>query len=127
MASFQLGLIGSSLARVVRRENLAAHIAIATRSEKTLARAQELGFPSEEYAARRAKFVVYILDVLGAMGARTEPIAVPVQPGVAFRGVRFWPDAAREDSGSASTNGASCPNRCSGRPGISFWPGLAER
>jgi AraC-like DNA-binding protein len=33
--------------------------------------------------------------VLAAMGARTEPVAVPVQPGLAFRGVRFWPDAAR--------------------------------
>ena len=27
-------------------------------------------------------------------GARTKPVAVPVQPGVAFRGVRFWPDSA---------------------------------
>jgi AraC-like DNA-binding protein len=32
--------------------------------------------------------------VLGAMGARTEPVTAPVQPGAAFRGVRFWPDAA---------------------------------
>ena len=38
-----IGLIGSSLARVVRREKLADHIAIATRSEKTLKRARELG------------------------------------------------------------------------------------
>jgi AraC-like DNA-binding protein len=27
-------------------------------------------------------------------GARTKPVAVPVQPGVAFRGIRWWPDAA---------------------------------
>ena len=33
--------------------------------------------------------------VLSAMGARTEPVAVPIQPGLAFRGIRFWPDSAR--------------------------------
>ncbi|MGI8842153.1 MAG: helix-turn-helix domain-containing protein [Gemmatimonadaceae bacterium] len=33
--------------------------------------------------------------VLTVMGARTEPVAVPVQPGLAFRGIRFWADAAR--------------------------------
>ena len=32
-----IGLIGSSLARVVRREGLAGHIAVATRSAATLA------------------------------------------------------------------------------------------
>lgn len=34
-----IGLIGSSLARVVRREKLADHIAISTRSASTLRRA----------------------------------------------------------------------------------------
>ena len=38
-----IGLIGSSLARVIRREGLARHVAIATRSPTTLARAKELG------------------------------------------------------------------------------------
>ncbi|RWE68206.1 MAG: prephenate dehydrogenase/arogenate dehydrogenase family protein, partial [Mesorhizobium sp.] len=38
-----IGLIGSSLARVIRREDLARHIAIATRSASTLKRAEELG------------------------------------------------------------------------------------
>ena len=33
--------------------------------------------------------------VLGAMGARTVPVTVPVQPGISFRGVRFWPDVVR--------------------------------
>ena len=33
--------------------------------------------------------------ILGGMGARVEPVAVPVQPGAAFRGIRFWPDAAK--------------------------------
>ncbi len=38
-----IGLIGSSLARVIRREGLARHVSIATRSPTTLARAKELG------------------------------------------------------------------------------------
>lgn len=38
-----IGLIGSSLARVARKKNLAAHIAISSRSTDTLARAKELG------------------------------------------------------------------------------------
>ncbi|RWP94624.1 NAD(P)-binding domain-containing protein, partial [Mesorhizobium sp.] len=37
-----IGLIGSSLARVICRERLAGHIAIATRSAETLKRAKEL-------------------------------------------------------------------------------------
>ena len=42
VALIGIGLIGSSLARVIRREKLAGHIAIATRSADTLARAEEL-------------------------------------------------------------------------------------
>ena len=38
-----IGLIGSSLARVIRREGLAGQVSIATRSPATLARAAELG------------------------------------------------------------------------------------
>ena len=38
-----IGLIGSSLARVIRREKLAGHVAISTRSAATLKRAEELG------------------------------------------------------------------------------------
>ena len=37
-----IGLIGSSLARVIKREGLAGHVAIATRSKDTLKRAEEL-------------------------------------------------------------------------------------
>ena len=41
IALIGIGLIGSSLARVIRREGLSKHIAISTRSADTLARAQE--------------------------------------------------------------------------------------
>ena len=49
-----IGLIGSSMARVIRRENLAGHIAISTRSEETLARARELGL-GDSYTPMRRK------------------------------------------------------------------------
>ena len=42
IALIGIGLIGSSLARVIRRENLARHVVVATRSRKTLDRAAEL-------------------------------------------------------------------------------------
>ena len=51
-----IGLIGSSLARVVRRENLARHIAISTRSKQTLVRAQELGL-GDSYTTDAAEAV----------------------------------------------------------------------
>ena len=38
-------------------------------------------------------------SVLGAMGARTEPMSVPVDSGAEFRGIRLWPDAARSVCG----------------------------
>ena len=51
IALIGIGLIGSSLARVIRREGLAGHIAIATRSADTLARAEELGLGDGEGSA----------------------------------------------------------------------------
>jgi cyclohexadieny/prephenate dehydrogenase len=56
IALIGIGLIGSSLARVVRRENLARHIAVSTRSEKTLARAKELGL-GDSYTTDAAQAV----------------------------------------------------------------------
>ncbi len=63
-----IGLIGSSIARVVRRENLATEIVISTRSEKTLQRAEEL-----ELGDR------YVLDAGEAVeGADLVIVSVPV-------------------------------------------------
>lgn len=42
IALIGIGLIGSSLARVIKKNNLAAHISIATRRQETLIRAREL-------------------------------------------------------------------------------------
>jgi len=80
-----IGLIGSSLARVIRREGLARHVAISTRSAATLARAQELGL-GESYstdakeAVRDADLVIVSVPV-GSSGAVAEEIAPALRPG----------------------------------------------
>lgn len=80
-----IGLIGSSLARVIRREGLARHIAISTRSEKTLARAEELGLGNSyaqdaKNAVEGADLVIVSVPV-GSSGAVAEEIAPALKPG----------------------------------------------
>ncbi len=85
VALIGIGLIGSSLARVIRREKLAGHIAIATRSPDTLARAEELKL-GDSYstdlaeAVRDADLVVVSVPV-GSSGAVAEAIAPALKPG----------------------------------------------
>ena len=80
-----IGLIGSSLARVMAREGLADHIAIATRRPGTLQRAEELGL-GQSYstdprdAAREADLVVVCTPV-GACGAVAEQIGPVLREG----------------------------------------------
>jgi len=85
IALIGIGLIGSSIARVVRREGLAGHIAIATRSPATLARAGELGLgdsyttdPAE--AAAGADLVIVSVPV-GSSGEVAAAIAGALKPG----------------------------------------------
>lgn len=85
IALIGIGLIGSSIARVVRRENLAGHIAIATRSPDTLARAEELRL-GDSYttdlaeAAKDADLVIVSVPV-GSSGAVAEAIAPALKAG----------------------------------------------
>ena len=80
-----IGLVGSSLARVVRRQGLAGHVAVSTRSAETRARAEELGLgdsyahdPAE--AARDADLVIVSVPV-GASGAVAEAVGGALKPG----------------------------------------------
>ena len=80
-----IGLIGSSLARVIRREGLARRITIATRSAETLARAEELGL-GDDYASDLAEAVrgadlVIVSVPVGASGAVAEAIRGALKPG----------------------------------------------
>ncbi len=85
IALIGIGLIGSSLARVIRREGLARHIAISTRSAVTLARAEELGL-GDSYATD-AKLAVKDADLIivsvpvGSSGVVAADIAAALKPG----------------------------------------------
>src|SRR5690606_36360921 len=85
IALIGIGLIGSSLARVIRREGLADHVVISTRSESTLARAEELGL-GDSYtldsaeAVKNADLVVVSVPV-GSSGAVAKQIAGSLKPG----------------------------------------------
>ncbi|OJU35138.1 MAG: prephenate dehydrogenase [Rhizobiales bacterium 68-8] len=85
IALIGIGLIGSSLARVIRREGLAGHVAIATRSPATLKRAEELGLGDSYHtdlaeAARDADLVIVSVPV-GSSGEVAQAIAPVLKPG----------------------------------------------
>lgn len=85
IALIGIGLIGSSLARVIRRNNLAGHVSIATRSEKTLkeARALNLGdsyTTSNAESAQGADLVIVSVPV-GVSGAVARDIAPALKAG----------------------------------------------
>ncbi|MGX9181925.1 prephenate/arogenate dehydrogenase family protein [Mesorhizobium sp. BHbdii] len=80
-----IGLIGSSLARVICREGLAGHIAIATRSAETLKRAEELklgdGYTTDAKEAVHGADLVIVAVPVGASGPVAEEIAPALKKG----------------------------------------------
>jgi cyclohexadieny/prephenate dehydrogenase len=85
VALIGIGLIGSSLARVIKREGLAGHIVISTRSENTLARAQELGlgdsYTLDSAEAVKSADLVIVSVPVGSSGAIAKQIAGSLKPG----------------------------------------------
>jgi cyclohexadieny/prephenate dehydrogenase len=85
IALIGIGLIGSSLARVIRREVLATHVAISTRSATTLGRAEQLGL-GDSYttnaadAVRNADLVIVSVPV-GASEEVAREIAPALKKG----------------------------------------------
>ncbi|MCC6982185.1 MAG: prephenate dehydrogenase/arogenate dehydrogenase family protein, partial [Bauldia sp.] len=85
IALIGIGLIGSSIALATRRAGLARHIAIATRRQETLDRAEELAL-GDSYttdfagAAQGADLVIVSVPV-GASGEVAKAIAEAVKPG----------------------------------------------
>ncbi len=80
VAFIGLGLIGSSLARVMLAENLSQHIVASTRSEKTLQDALELGLIEQGFnnpvdAVQGADLVVLALPVQA-----TQKVLQSIQP-----------------------------------------------
>jgi len=85
IALIGIGLIGSSLARVIRARGLASHVAIATRSAKTLEAARALGlgdsyFSSNVEAVANADLVIVSVPV-GASEAVAREIGPHLKPG----------------------------------------------
>ncbi len=85
IALIGIGLIGSSLAHVIRRQGLAKHIAISTRSAETLARAKALGlgdsyFTDAGEAVKGADLVIVSVPV-GSSEAVAKQIAPHLKSG----------------------------------------------
>lgn len=85
VALIGIGLIGSSLARVIRREGLARHIAIATRSESTLGRAAALklgdSYTTDAAEAVRDAGLVVVSVPVGSSGEVAAQIAPALKEG----------------------------------------------
>ncbi len=85
MALIGVGLIGSSLARVARREGLTSHIAVSARTQATLDKALELGLADsvslEAGEAAKDADLVVLCAPLGAYGSIAEAIAPNLKPG----------------------------------------------
>jgi cyclohexadieny/prephenate dehydrogenase len=85
LALIGVGLIGGSIALAARRGGLAGHIAVASRTPETLARARALGLGDSFHAdpadaVRDADCVILCVPV-GAVGAVTEVVAGALKPG----------------------------------------------
>ncbi len=80
-----IGLIGSSLARVIRREGLAREIVISTRRAETLARTEELGlghrYIRDAGAAVEGADLVIVSVPVGASGEVAQAIGRHLKPG----------------------------------------------
>ena len=103
MALIGLGLLGSSLARVAKRDGLIGHIAGSTRSRATLERAFELGFldsihetPAE--AVKEADLIVLCAPV-GANADIAAAIADHLRPGAIVTDVGSVKQAIVRDVG----------------------------
>jgi cyclohexadieny/prephenate dehydrogenase len=85
IALIGIGLIGSSLARIIRREGLGGEIVISTRSAGTLARAEELGlgdrYTTDAAEAVRDADLVIVSVPVGASEAVAKEIAPALKEG----------------------------------------------
>src|SRR5690606_17918098 len=85
IALIGIGLIGSSLARIIQREGLAGELVISTRSAETLARAEQLQL-GDRYVADAAEAVkdadlVIVSVPVGSSGSVAERIAPALKAG----------------------------------------------
>jgi cyclohexadieny/prephenate dehydrogenase len=85
IALIGIGLIGSSLARVIRREGLAEHISVSSRRAETLDRARELrlgdSYSTEMAEAVKEADLVIVSVPVGSSGQVAQAIALSLKPG----------------------------------------------
>ncbi|MBT6610262.1 MAG: prephenate/arogenate dehydrogenase family protein [Rhodospirillaceae bacterium] len=111
IALLGIGLIGSSLAHVIRRENLAGHVAIYTRRAETLAKAEQLGL-GDSYHARPADAaadadLVIFCAPLGANASLAEAIGASLKSGACITDVGSCKGSVIRDIGPHLPEGVS--------------------
>jgi cyclohexadieny/prephenate dehydrogenase len=103
VALIGLGLIGSSLSHVMRREKMCEHIAGYARSEATRARAVEIGLVDSMHdsaaAAVREADLVILCTPLGAYGGIAKEISGALKPGATVTDVGSVKSAVVRDVG----------------------------
>jgi len=111
MAIIGFGLIGSSVARVVREKGLADHIAVCARSSETRQAATELGLADSVHAdpaqaVAGADFVL-VCTPLGTYKALAEAFAPRLKPGTIVSDVGSVKEAAIRDIGGFMPEGVT--------------------
>lgn len=109
VALIGVGLIGSSLARVIRRDRLASHIAVAARTQKTLDAATRLGLADSTsldpaIAAREADLVM-ICAPMSAYAEIAKAIAPALHAGAIVSDVGSVKAPVARDIGAALPKG----------------------
>ena len=103
IALIGIGLIGSSLARVVRRDGLATHIAVATRSKETLKKAKALkladSYSLDPAEAVRDADLVMLATPLGAYGDVAKAMASGLKRGAIVSDVGSCKESVFRDVG----------------------------
>ncbi len=101
VALIGIGLIGSSLARVIRRDGLARHISIAARTQATLDTAKRLGlgdsFSLDAAEAVKGADLVVLCTPLGAYKAIAQAIAPALRAGTILTDVGSVKETMRRD------------------------------
>ncbi|MSO92409.1 MAG: prephenate/arogenate dehydrogenase family protein [Rhodospirillales bacterium] len=101
VALIGIGLIGSSLAHVIRRDGLARHIAVAARTQTTLDTAKRLGlgdsFTLDAAEAVKGADLVVICTPLGAYKDVIKVIAPALRPGTILSDVGSVKETMRRD------------------------------
>ncbi|MFZ1414176.1 MAG: prephenate/arogenate dehydrogenase family protein [Defluviicoccus sp.] len=110
VALIGIGLIGSSLARVIRRDGLADHIAVAARTQRTLEIATRLGLADStsldaREAVEGADLIVLSLP-LGSYGSVARVIGPGVEPGAIVTDVGSVKECVIADVGPHLPDGA---------------------